>query len=138
MAIRNVSQQDCLQVRSFKVLCAVNFQYVVEKDFSPPGSLLSYCLSQQQQGKKCLSLLRHCQYIHVPSGPGREFSSLCAHVRALENGRVSSQGGLLMSLGEAEEGTATKSRDWRIMRWSIETKGTELDCASARYSRCAQ
>lgn len=43
----------------------------------------------------------------MPSGPRREFSSLCAHAGALENRRVSSQGGLVMGLGEAEEGTAT-------------------------------
>lgn len=38
MAIRNVSQQDCLQVKSLKVLCTVNFQYRVEQDFPPAGS----------------------------------------------------------------------------------------------------
>lgn len=63
------------------------------------------------QGNQCLSLLRHCQCAHVPSGPRRAFSSLCAHIRALENTRVCSQGGLLMGLGEAEEGTATRTAE---------------------------
>lgn len=107
MAIRNVSQQDCLQVKSLKVLCAVNFLCRVEQDFSPAGSFLSYCLGSSRQGKQCLSLLRHCQCAHVPSGPRRELSSLCAHLGTLQNGGISSQGGLLVGLGEAEEGTAT-------------------------------
>lgn len=51
MAIRNVSQQDCLQVKSLKVLWTVNFLYRVEQDFPPAASLLSHCLRQQQPGE---------------------------------------------------------------------------------------
>lgn len=108
MAIRNVSQQDCLQVKSLKVLWAVNFLHRVEQDFPPAGLLLSHCLGCSRQGKACLSLLRHCQCAHVSSGLRRELSSLCAPLGALEIGRVSSQGGLLVALGEAEEGSATR------------------------------
>lgn len=79
MAIRNVSQQDCLQVRSFEVLCTVNFQYGVEKDFPPPGSLLSYCLSQQQAGER-VSFSPEALSIHPCAFWTRErvFISLCS------------------------------------------------------------
>lgn len=124
MAIRNVSQQDCLQVKSLKVLCTVNFLYRVEQDFLPSGSLFSYCLRQQQAGET-VSFSPEALSVCPCAFWTQEWvliSSLC------------SRWGTGKWEGQQPRGSVDgfrrgwgrychkESRDWRTMRWSKEKR----------------
>lgn len=49
-------------------------------------------------------------------------------MRTLENGRVGSKRSL-MGLGEAEEVSGTRRREWRLMKWYKVTEEVRLKCA---------